>query len=99
MAADNTSAFDCRTVVGTSTLSRHAPTAGRSISTPWRTPTSAGSSVDPPAGRAYTNRSDRRPGMVLSGDPVVSVFAAIGWEWGGDWSSAKDYQHFSLTGR
>jgi hypothetical protein len=27
------------------------------------------------------------------------VFAQIGWEWGGFWSSAKDYQHFSLTGR
>jgi hypothetical protein len=21
------------------------------------------------------------------------------WEWGGDWSSVKDYQHFSRNGR
>jgi hypothetical protein len=25
------------------------------------------------------------------------AFAAIGWYWGGRWSS-PDYQHFSLTG-
>jgi hypothetical protein len=30
---------------------------------------------------------------------VVRAFAAIGWEWGGDWTSLKDYQHFSLSGR
>jgi hypothetical protein len=30
---------------------------------------------------------------------VVRSFAAIGWEWGGDWSSMKDYMHFSATGR
>ena len=37
--------------------------------------------------------------MIHAGDPVVSAFASIGWEWGGDWRSLKDYQHFSLTGR
>src|SRR5688572_14990272 len=25
--------------------------------------------------------------------PVVDAFARIGWGWGGDWRSAKDYQH------
>jgi hypothetical protein len=29
---------------------------------------------------------------------VVTAFAQIGWEWGGFWSSSKDYMHFSLTG-
>ena len=29
----------------------------------------------------------------------MRAFASIGWEWGGDWQSLKDYQHFSLNGR
>ena len=37
-------------------------------------------------------------GVIHSGDVVVRAFARIGWEWGGDWSGAKDYQHFSATG-
>ena len=27
------------------------------------------------------------------------AFAAIGWGWGGNWRTLKDYMHFSLTGR
>lgn len=30
--------------------------------------------------------------------PVVRAFSAKGWSWGGNWSSSKDYMHFSLTG-
>ena len=37
--------------------------------------------------------------MIHSGDQVVRAFAAAGWEWGGRWSGARDYQHFSSTGR
>ena len=29
---------------------------------------------------------------------VVKTFRDVGWEWGGDWSSPKDYQHFSAAG-
>ena len=36
--------------------------------------------------------------MILPGDDVVRAFAAIGWEWGGDWHTLKDYQHFSQNG-
>jgi hypothetical protein len=37
--------------------------------------------------------------MIQPGGPVVRAFASIGWAWGGDWRTLKDYQHFSLTGR
>jgi hypothetical protein len=36
--------------------------------------------------------------MIHRGGVVVRAFAAIGWEWGGDWYSPKDYQHFSQSG-
>ena len=30
---------------------------------------------------------------------LVKAFKSIGWGWGGDWSSKKDYMHFSFTGK
>ena len=49
--------------------------------------------------RPYRDRSLDRPGMIAPGSIVVRAFAAIGWEWGGYWSTDKDYMHFSSTGR
>ncbi|MGH3441002.1 MAG: M15 family metallopeptidase, partial [Nitriliruptorales bacterium] len=98
MAANNTSAFNCRTVSGTARWSEHA--YGRAIDVnPVQNPYVDGDRVEPEAGRAHLDRSDVRPGMVVRPGPVVEAFAAIGWGWGGDWSSAKDYQHVSQSGR
>jgi D-alanyl-D-alanine carboxypeptidase len=97
MAANNTSAFNCRYVAGTTRWSEHA--YGRAIDiNPVQNPYVQGSYVSPPAGRAYVDRSKRAPGMIHTRDVVVRAFASIGWEWGGYWGSAKDYQHFSSTG-
>jgi poly-gamma-glutamate synthesis protein (capsule biosynthesis protein) len=98
MDADNTSAFNCRNVAGTSRWSEHA--YGRAIDiNPVENPYVAGSHVSPAAGRAFLDRSQRRPGVVRAGDAVVRAFARVGWGWGGDFSSAQDYQHFSASGR
>lgn len=98
MAADNTSAFNCRLVEGSSSWSEHA--YGRAIDVnPLENPYVRGAHVSPPRGRLYVDRSKWKPGMIHRGDAVVRAFAAVGWEWGGDWSSLKDYQHFSATGR
>ena len=51
------------------------------------------------AAKPYVDRSLGEPGMIEPGDVVVRSFATIGWEWGGDWVTLKDYMHFSLTGR
>jgi hypothetical protein len=98
MNANNTSAFNCRFVAGTRRWSEHA--YGRAIDVnPVQNPYVQGSRVSPARGRPYANRSRRRPGMVFGGDAVVRAFAAAGWAWGGYWSSSKDYQHFSASGR
>ena len=98
MADNNTSAFNCRTVPGTSRWSEHS--YGRAIDVnPVQNPYVNGSTVQPAAGRAYTDRSDVRPGMVVRPGPVVRAFGAVEWQWGGDWNNSKDYQHFSRTGR
>lgn len=97
MAADNTSAFNCRFVSGKPGVwSRHA--YGRAIDiNPIENPyvvTSSGY-VSPPAGRRFADRSRNAPGMIHRRDAVVRAFAKVGWEWGGRWPGTKDYQHFS----
>lgn len=96
--ADNTSAFNCRYVAGTTRWSEHA--YGRAIDiNPIENPyVSSDGSVAHAASRAYVDRSRRRPGMILPNGPVVRAFAAVGWGWGGFWSGGKDYQHFSASG-
>lgn len=98
MAANNTSAFNCRTIAGSTRWSEHA--YGRAIDVnPIQNPYVRGATVQPGAGRRYLDRSHVRRGMITRPGPVVAAFEAVAWRWGGDWSSSKDYQHFSRTGR
>lgn len=97
MAADNTSAFNCRPISHGTGWSEHA--YGRAIDlNPVENPYVRGAVVLPPEGAPYAARPDE-PGVVHAGDAVVRAFAAHGWQWGGDWRSPVDYQHFSTTGR
>jgi D-alanyl-D-alanine carboxypeptidase-like protein len=97
MAADNTSGFNCRFVSGTRRWSQHAYGLAIDVN-PVENPYVHGGRVEPPAGQRYLDRSRRRPGVIVSGHVVVRAFAAIGWRWGGYWTSSKDYQHFSASG-
>jgi hypothetical protein len=99
MAADNTSAFNCRYAVtpGAKHWSAHA--YGEAIDVnPVENPYLEGGVVRPAAGAAYVNRTRVRPGMAVPGGQLVNAFAAVGWKWGGRWSASPDYQHFSATG-
>jgi hypothetical protein len=98
MAADNTSAFNCRFVKGTTRWSMHAYGEAIDVNT-IENPYVQGARVSPPAGRRYVDRSNRRPGMAVEGGVLVRAFDAAGWRWGGRWTTSKDYQHFSTTGR
>ena len=95
MAADNTSGFNCRFVGGTTRWSMHAYGEAIDVNT-IENPYVRGSTVSPPAGRAYLDRSRYRKGMAVPGGVLVRAFAAVGWKWG---ASFGDYQHFSTTGR
>ncbi|WP_238017714.1 M15 family metallopeptidase [Dactylosporangium sp. AC04546] len=93
MAADNTSAFNCRTVPGTSNLSNHAYGRAIDVNTV-ENPYLPKGKVMPPAGKDYLDRRNVRPGMIVDGDVVVTAFRAEGFTWGGAWRSGVDYQHF-----
>lgn len=97
--ADNTSAFNCRYVDGTARWSEHA--YGRAIDVnPIENPylPSAGTTSHPRSVR-FVDRTPYRAGMAVEGGALVRAFDAAGWGWGGRWSSAHDYQHFSTSGR
>ena len=95
--ADNTSAFNCRYVDGTTRWSEHA--YGRAIDVnPIENPYVSGGSTSHRASVPYLDRSRPRAGMFRDGDAAVRAFGAAGWGWGGTWSGAKDYQHFSASG-
>jgi hypothetical protein len=96
--ADNTSAFNCRFVDGTSRWSEHA--YGRAIDVnPIENPYVSGGRTSHRASVPYVTRTPCRRGMACPGKVLVQGFASIGWGWGGYWSGAKDYQHFSASGR
>jgi D-alanyl-D-alanine carboxypeptidase len=96
MAADNTSAFNCRPITG-STRGFSVHSYGRAIDVnPLENPYVKGRTVLPPAGRAYTNRAIVSPSMIKHGDRVWKAFTTHGFTWGGDWKSLKDYQHFEV---
>ncbi|HRH55946.1 MAG TPA: M15 family metallopeptidase [Candidatus Paceibacterota bacterium] len=94
MAANNSSAFNYRFVMGTNRLSNHA--YGRALDlNPVQNPyfpegdTFEGCPVYP----AGAKRNLTAPGTVTA--EVAKLFKEKGWEWGGDcWNETRDYQHF-----
>jgi hypothetical protein len=94
MAADNTSAFNCRPITGSpGRYSIHSYGKAIDINTV-ENPYVKGDTVLPPAGAEYLDRTDVRPGMIVKNDAVVKAFKKRGFTWGGSWHSLKDYQHF-----
>ncbi|MDD5098086.1 MAG: M15 family metallopeptidase [Candidatus Omnitrophica bacterium] len=89
MLANNTSAFNYRTVTGGKSLSKHAYGFAIDIN-PVQNPYIKGSVVLPP-GAVY---DVSQPGTLTFDSPVVKTFIRLGWTWGGNWKSLKDYQHF-----
>jgi hypothetical protein len=94
MAADNTSAFNCRLAVaaGPPAWSRHAYGIAIDVN-PVENPYFFGKRVLPPAGAKYRDRSKPHPGVIRKGDPIYKKFIATGFHWGGAFSN-PDYQHF-----
>ncbi|MFA5090022.1 MAG: M15 family metallopeptidase [Candidatus Omnitrophota bacterium] len=89
MLSNNTSAFNYRTVTGGKSLSKHAYGFAIDIN-PVQNPYIKGNIVLPP-GAVYDTG---KPGTLACDSPVVKTFVRLGWTWGGNWKSLKDYQHF-----
>lgn len=94
MEDNNTSAFNCRQVPGTSRWSKHSYGVAIDINpviNPWIRDTD----VLPLSGRIFSERSPNTPGMVYKNDISTEAFLKRGWRWGGNFQyDGKDYQHF-----
>lgn len=98
MTDNNTSAFNCRRVTGGTSWSEHSYGTAIDIN-PRQNPYVNGSVVLPENGRPWVERRPPERGMIVPDSIVTRAFQAIGWKWGGDYRSLKDYQHFSASGR
>jgi hypothetical protein len=98
-----TASFNCRPVITTDgpqqTLSQHSYGFAVDVNPLQNPEVSLEGRVRDKAAKIYRDRTLDLPGMIHADDVVVRAFAAIGWKWGGDWSSMKDYMHFSATGK
>jgi hypothetical protein len=103
---NNTGAFTCRPVHGTTYWAQHAYGLAVDVNpfqNPYIKPPGAkgvpGDMLIPELAAAYLDRSRQVPGMIRPGDTVVQAFASVGWQWGGNWQKARDFMHFSANGR
>lgn len=101
MSDNNTSSFNFRRVVGSTTLSRHS--FGMAIDVnplynPWVYELGGESIIDPVGGAPYVDRTGDCPYMIDHDDLCYKLLIANGFAWGGDWTTSLDYQHFSKSG-
>jgi hypothetical protein len=95
---NNTAAYVCRAARGQTRFSQHAYGLAIDVN-PFDNPQVKRDLVVPELASAYKDRNWPRPGMFLSDRAgTVRAFTAIGWGWGGTWTSSKDYMHFSANG-
>lgn len=97
MAANNTSAFNYRKVAGKSVLSLHAYGMAIDINplyNPYVYHKNGHRIVDPKGSEAYADRNCKHSYMIRRNDLCCRLFLEKGFNWGGNWKYAKDYQHF-----
>lgn len=97
MAADNTSAYNFRTVTGARVLSYHA--LGRAIDinpkcNPYVRDLKQKIFIDPPGARYLPDAPCALSWQNPSGAKIIKLMKSLGWSWGGSWENPKDYQHF-----
>ncbi|WP_162262386.1 M15 family metallopeptidase [Legionella brunensis] len=94
MAANNTSAFNCRPVTGhPGIFSQHS--YGRAIDiNPKINPYVSGKRVTPRSSTKFVDRKKNYPGKITKDSFIYKLFTQNGWDWGGNWYDVQDYQHF-----
>lgn len=104
MRANNSSSFNFRFMTGSTTkISKHGLGLAIDINTlynPYVKQKSDGTwHIEPSTGEEYAFNRDNRtdiPYKIDHDDLAYKLFTAAGFEWGGDWTSLKDYQHFEI---
>ena len=98
MRDNNTSSFCYRSISGSTTLSKHARGLAIDVNTlynPYYKDRADGTRyVQPAISTTFCDRSWAFPYKIDVQDLCYKLFIEAGFEWGGSWTSCKDYQHF-----
>ena len=98
MTANNSSSFNFRFISHTTKVSKHG--AGMAVDinplyNPYHKTLADGTEViEPAAGKPYLDRTKSFDYKITETDLCHRLFLQHGFEWGGSWTSCKDYQHF-----
>jgi len=100
MQANNSSCFCYRAVAGSTTLSKHAQGLAVDLNTlynPYVKVRDDGTTyIQPATATDYVDRTKTFNYKIDHNDLAYKLFTEAGFEWGGDWVTVKDYQHFEL---
>lgn len=99
MRDNNSSSFNFRYISYTTTVSKHGKGLAVDINTlynPYVKMVNGNLSVEPATAVEYTDRNKDFICKIDHNDLCYKLFTEHGFEWGGDWESTKDYQHFEV---
>ena len=97
MSDNNSSAFNFRFISHTTKISRHGMGMAVDINTlynPYVKTVDGELSIEPANAADYVDRSKDFSHKIDHDDLCYKLFTEHGFEWGGDWTHSKDYQHF-----
>ena len=100
MRDNNSSCFCYRAIAGTTKLSKHARGLAVDINTlynPYYKDRTDGTRyIQPATAEKYCDRTWDFPYKIDHDDLCFKLFTEAGFDWGGDWITRKDYQHFEI---
>lgn len=97
MSDNNSSAFNFRFISHTTKISKHGMGMAVDINTlynPYVKTVDGELSIEPANAADYVERSKDFSHKIDHDDLCYKLFTEHGFEWGGDWTHSKDYQHF-----
>ena len=99
MRDNNSSSFNFRFISHTTKISKHGLGLAVDINTlynPYTKVVNGKRILEPATAGEYVDRTKNFPYKIDENDLCYKLFIAKGFEWGGSWKSAKDYQHFEI---
>ncbi len=100
MRDNNSSSFNFRFISHTTKVSRHGLGLAIDINpyyNPYHKILPDGTvSLEPAGTEAYLDRAASFPYKIEKGDLCWRLFIEHGFEWGGEWTGCKDWQHFEI---
>ncbi len=97
MRDNNSSCFNFRFISHTTKVSKHGLGLAVDINTlynPYVKIVDGKVNIEPATAGDYVYRTKDFPHKIDENDLCCKLFKQHGFEWGGDWKSVKDYQHF-----